>query len=188
MRAVAIDELPDSHPGGCAVADVLDATGKVQLTAISLYGLWELRPGGKDMDASPRLHRMLSDLTGVFKSRKTPIVIGGDWNISTQWQESRDNEADAVFARLRAWGMFDCIAHTRHARPQSTTCRCPDGDACAHVQTFRHNNRTDGGPTQFDYLFVSERLLPKLDCRVVDGDSAWALSDHCPILIDVDFS
>ena len=186
MKSVAADELPDSLPGACAVADVLDSTGRVQLTAISLYGQWQLRPGSKSsVDASPRLHRMLSDLTGVFASRAA-VVVAGDWNISTQGAKSTDYEAAAVFARLRAWRMADCIAHTRRTRPPSTGCKCPDGDACSHVQTYRHLNKSDGGPTQFDYAFVSEGLLPTLKCRVVHDHDAWALSNHCPIVIDID--
>jgi endonuclease/exonuclease/phosphatase family metal-dependent hydrolase len=185
MEALAADELPDSHPGSCAVADVVETDGTVRLTAVSLYGQWEMRPGGKDMDASPRLHRMLFDLTSVFASRAVPVVVAGDWNISTQGANSADNEAAAVFARLRAWRMADCITHTRHTRPRLTNCHCSEGDACSHVQTYRHNNRTNGDSAHFDYAFVSESLLPKLECVVVDDAAAWALSDHCPILIDV---
>lgn len=185
MKALATDELPDSHPGSCSVADVVEADGAVRLTAVSLYGQWEMRPGGKSMDASPRLHRMLSDLTGVFASRAVPIIVAGDWNISTQGAKSADNEAAAVFARLRAWRMADCITHTRQTRPRLTTCHCSGGDDCSHVQTYRHNNRADAGSTHFDYAFVSESLLPTLQCVVVDDAAAWALSDHCPILIDV---
>lgn len=186
MKAVAADELPDSHPGACAVADVLDAAGNVQLTAISLYGQWEMRPGSDNaMDATPRLHRMLSDLTGVFVKRDVPIVVAGDWNISTQGSKSADNEAAAVFARLRAWRMADAIAHTRGGRSKLEGCACSDADACSHVHTYRHNNRADSSPTHFDYAFVSELLLPKLECQVVHDEAAWALSDHAPIVIDV---
>jgi hypothetical protein len=34
---------------------------------------------------------------------------------------------------------------------------------------------------------ISEPLVPSFrECRVVHDEAAWALSDHCPILIDVD--
>jgi hypothetical protein len=36
LTPVIGDELPDSHPGACAVADVLDAHGRCQFTAVSL--------------------------------------------------------------------------------------------------------------------------------------------------------
>jgi exonuclease III len=130
---------------------------------------------------------MLSDLTSVLASRKVPVVLAGDLNITTQGAKSPDNEAAAVFARLRAWGLVDCIAHSPKGRPERTKCDCLDGDACCHVQTYRHNNRAGACRPQLDYAFVSERLLPRLkDCRVVDEEAAWALSDHCPILLDVD--
>jgi hypothetical protein len=55
LNPVAEDELPDSHPGACAVADVGNAHGEHLLTAISLYGQWEMMPGGKTMYACARL-------------------------------------------------------------------------------------------------------------------------------------
>ena len=61
--------------------------------------------------------------------------------------------------------------------------------SCSHVQTFRLNNRVDSRPTQLDYMFVSKSLVPRLqDCRVIQDASAWALSDHCPIAIELDLS
>jgi exonuclease III len=130
---------------------------------------------------------MLSDLASVFANSKIPIVLGGDWNISTQGAKSQENEAAAVFARLRAWRLVDAIAHTRDRRVRASECNCPDRERCAHTQTYRHLNRAGGFPTQLDYLFVSERLIPKLECRVVNDDEAvWALSDHCPIYVDIE--
>jgi hypothetical protein len=37
LTPVSGDELPDSHPGACAVADVLDGENERQFTAVSLY-------------------------------------------------------------------------------------------------------------------------------------------------------
>ena len=108
--AVAFDELPDSHPGASAVADV-HVDGRRLFTAVSLYAQWEMMPGGKTMYAGPRLHRMLSDLTGVLAfSHRNPVVLAGDFNVTSQGSRSSDNEAAAVFARLRAWRMADCVA------------------------------------------------------------------------------
>lgn len=64
-------QIPDSHPGASAVADVLDATGAVLFTAVSLYGQWEVIPGAPD-DSTSRLHRMLSDLTTLFVGSGRP--------------------------------------------------------------------------------------------------------------------
>jgi hypothetical protein len=84
------------------------------------------------MYAGPRLHRMLSDLTGVLaSSHRNPVVLSGDFNVTSQGALSSDNEAAAVFARLRAWRMVDCIAHKRAGEAGVADCKCPDGTACS---------------------------------------------------------
>lgn len=179
--AVALDELPDSHPGASAVADVL-LDGRQLFTAVSLYAQWEMMPGSKTMMyAGPRLHRMLSDLTGVLaSSHRNPVVLAGDFNVTSQGARSSDNEAAAVFARLRAWRMADCIAHKRARQAGAADCKCPDGAACSHVRTFRTG-------TQLDYAFVSDSIVPALlDCGTEATAEAWRRSDHCPIVIDLD--
>lgn len=190
-RAPQPGELPDSHPGACAVADVQTKSGQRLFTAISLYGQWEMMPGGNDMYACARVHRMLSDLTGIFAyPRRYPVVLAGDLNLTTQGAKApetktRADGADAVFARLRAWRLVDCIASTRKSRAGVPNCTCLE-EQCSHIQTYRHNNRADSSPTQFDYAFVSVSLQSTLnECRVVDDAAAWRLSDHCPILLDL---
>jgi exonuclease III len=178
--ALAVDQLPDSHQGASSVADVL-LNGRQLFTAVSLYAQWEMMPGGKTMYAGPRLHRMLSDLTGVLAcSHRQPVVLAGDLNVTTQGARSSENEAAAVFARLRAWRMADCIAHTRMRRAAVKNCQCTDGADCSHVQTFRTGS-------QLDYAFVSESIVSALlHCGTDDTAESWRQSDHCPIVIDLD--
>jgi len=180
FAAVAEDELPDSHPGASAVADV-QIDGRHLFTAVSLYAQWEMMPGGKAMYAGPRLHRMLSDLTGILvQAPRKPVMVAGDLNVTSQGARRVDNEASAAFQRLRAWGLLDCLTHTRDSRPRLTGCECADGDACAHVQTFRTG-------TQLDYAFVSSMILGALrSCNVEATAAAWERSDHSPILIELD--
>jgi exonuclease III len=40
-------------------------------------------------------------------------------------------------------------------------------------------------PTQLDCAFASEQLAPKVVCTARHEDAAWALSDHCPIVMDL---
>lgn len=138
------------------------------------------QPGGKTMYAGARLHRMLSDLTGVLASaHRNPVVLAGDFNVTSQGARSSNNEGVAVFARLRAWGMANCIAHKRAGQAGVADCECPDGAACSHVQTFRTG-------TQLDYAFVSDSIVPALlDCRTESTAEAWRRSDLCPIVIDL---
>jgi len=186
-------ELPDSHPGACAVTDVLDGRGKYQFTAISLYGQWEVMADGRSIYSCARLHRMISDLTGVLAaSRRLPVVLAGDLNMTTQiayvgQTPAETAGASAVFARIRAWGLIDCVAETKEKRSRLTDCSCAQPKTCSHVQTFRLKNRVDSRPTQLDYAYISEGIKQKLrECHMVQSDSAWKLSDHCPIVLDIE--
>jgi endonuclease/exonuclease/phosphatase family metal-dependent hydrolase len=187
------DELPDSHPGACAVADVCDADGQLRFTAISLYGQWERVAPCEWIYSCARVHRILSDMTGVLcYAYSTPVILAGDFNLTTQVAFDGQTQADtdgavAAFARIRAWGLTECVALTRDSRPRLEGCECAEGDACSHVQTFRYQKRPDARPTQLDYVFVSESLVPAVrECRVADEVAAWALSDHCPIVLDIE--
>lgn len=181
------DALPDSHPGACAVGDILDAQGTLLFTAISLYGQWEVMPNGSTYSC-PRMHRMLSDLTSVLApSKRKPVILAGDLNTTTQGAASKGNQAAIVFGRLRAWGLVDCIDRTRTSRSGLTCCKGPDGDLCSHVRTYRHNNDPESEPTQWDYAFASESIVHTMKkCQVVDEEGAWNLSDHCPIALELE--
>lgn len=186
-------ELPDSHPGASAVADVLVGNGKLAFTAVSLYGQWEEMPGGGALYACARLHRMMSDLTDVFAaSRRKPVVVAGDLNITTQIAYEGQTQTDtdgaaAVFARLRAWGLTDCLGRAFTGNSPMADCTCGGGDACTHVQTFRLKNEAASRPTQLDYAFASQPLVPRLiRSQVVHDNEAWRLSDHCPLVLEFD--
>lgn len=195
LTPVDADALPDSHPGACAVADVLNTHGKALFTAVSLYGQWEMMPGGTTMYACARVHRMVSDLTGVLAaSRRHPVVLAGDLNVTTQFPSSKPTQgeraaaagASAVFARLRAWGLTNCVVRTGTSRPRLGACTCLEEHSCGHVQTFRSNNRSDRHPTQLDYAFLSESIVATTRCTAVHDEAAWKLSDHCPIVLEID--
>jgi exonuclease III len=192
-RYLTGDELPDSHPGACAVADVADEQGRTVFTVVSLYGLWETIPDGR-IYACARLHRMISDLTSVFATlRRRPVIVAGDFNVTTQiacvGQTKADtNSAAAVFTRLSSWGLVDVIATTGSTRPKLADCTCPEPHSCAHVQTFRLRNRADSRPTQLDYAFVSDKLAKAIRCEIVQTPEAWALSDHCPLVLEIDLA
>lgn len=194
--AYADRTLPESHPGTVAVADVVRVdTGETCFVAASLYGQWDYLPSG-DIYSPSTLHRILSDLTPVLvwsarKPHKTPVLVAGDFNATTQvaattqWKVEEE-EADVLFRRIRALGLHDVIAHTAATRARLDPCSCPKAGECTHVRTYRNNNQVDSRPTQLDYAFCSEALLPQLVAVEVHGeDAAWALSDHCPIVLDL---
>jgi exonuclease III len=192
MTSTDAGSLPDSHPGACAVADVLFRGHEPELTVISLYGQFEGMAGEKWWDATSRVHRMLSDLTSILgHSGRRQVVLAGDWNIGTQLPHPTASRADAeaadaVFARLRAWGLTDCIAHTSASRPRLDGCACLRPDQCSHARTIRFHNRVDSPPTQLDYVYASKPVVSRVrSCEVVDDEPAWALSDHCPIVLEL---
>lgn len=191
MRVPEEGVVPDSHPGASAIADVLTSDNRLLFTAVSLYAQWESVPGTNDWYSCSRYHRIVSDLTGVLASaRRRPVVLAGDFNLSTQHDTSLASRIDAqsaaaALARLEAWQMIDCIRHTRSTREPLAGCQCLDGEACSHVATFRRKGQTTSSGGQLDYAFVSEGLATAMSCTVMSGSDVWALSDHCPVVIDV---
>jgi exonuclease III len=184
-------ELPDSYPGTSAVADILDATGNVLFTAVSLYARFERAPSG-EIYACATLHRTLSDLTAVLDTSRSsaPVLVAGDFNISTQAVTAETTLVDrdsarAAFARLRAFGLRSCFEVDRFRPPRLADCSCDEGDGCHHMRTHRNQNRIDSRATQLDYAWASEGIVSKLTvARAVDEDAAWSVSDHCPLLLE----
>jgi hypothetical protein len=101
-----------------------------KLTLISLYGLMEINGPTKGYSI-PNLHRMLSDLTGLFNghiSGKRKIIMGGDLNASTQFDEMQKNKSHKIlFDRIDDFGLKDVYQLS--------------GNKC-HVQTLRHAGST----------------------------------------------
>jgi len=197
-------ELLESHPGAAAVADVVEASSQVpRMVAVSFYGAWEYLPKDPEKPQKRQAiysvaasHRTLSDLTPLLvwarrMPHKIPVLLAGDFNATTQiasenfWEVERE-ESSTLFDRVRALGLHDLVSRTKDSRARLENCSCESPGTCAHVRTYRHANRTDTRPTQLDYVFASERLLPQVEtCTVWDKDGAWALSDHCPIIVDL---
>lgn len=202
--AASEGELAESHPGTTAVADVIDvSTGNPRLVAVSFYGAWESFPAdpGRPKQRPPiysvtTSHRTVSDLSPLLASggrvqHKVPVLLAGDFNATTQiaaenhWK-CEIEEARVLFDRLRALGLHDLIDCTKSARARLPDCSCPSPDSCGHIRTYRHGNRDASRPTQLDYVFVSRQLLSEVcACKVWDAENAWSLSDHCPIVVDL---
>lgn len=183
--------LPESHPGASAVADIIDANGKRRCTAVSFYGQWEGVADRQRYYSCAKVHRILSDLTGILATvRKQPLLVAGDFNLTTQIAYDGQTRAEtegaaAAFARIQAWGLSDLVRQTRDSRSQLASCTCPAPAGCGHIQTYRHANKVGSRPIQLDYAFVSPALA-SARCLVVHDDEAWGLSDHCPIVIEID--
>ncbi len=142
------------------------------LTLISMYGLME-GPGPTKGYAIPNLHRMLSDLTGLFNGhigRRRDIILGGDLNASTQLDPQQGNRShELFFARLLDFGLEDTHSLAGHNE---------------HLQTLRHHK--SDAPWQNDYLLVSKRLAGRFrDYQIIDTHDVRRFSDHNIVVIDI---
>ena len=144
-----------------------------KLTLISLYGLMESNGPTKGY-AITNLHRMLSDLTGIFNGRiggKRKIILGGDLNASIQLDPMQKNSSHKIFFdRLEDFNLNDCFKLSNKQFP---------------VQTLRHPSSKI--EWQNDYFFISKSLSKKLvNCEIIDNDKVRKYSDHNLVIITLD--
>ena len=174
-----------TFPGSVAIAEV---NGDESIVVVSAYGLIDRGY------ADTTVHRILSDLTPLIDERRSRrMIIAGDLNITTQWsarhrsfcrgrhQECLRRDRN-VFERFTALGLHNLVL--RNDPSPLEGCECSVAATCRHVRTQRHDRSTF--PWQNDYVFVTSDLLergPKVE--VFDEEPAWALSGHCPIVIEL---
>ncbi len=160
----------DNNFHGAVTAAEIEINAELKVIVISLYGLMEKI--SNISYAIPNLHRMFSDLTEIleFKDTKHRVIIGGDFNASKQIDEIQTGDSHRVFFdRLKEFGLVNCF----------------DNYFEEYVQTHRHSRSEK--PWQNDYFFISKRLEKQLkNCEVLDNESVRKLSDHNPVLIELD--
>jgi endonuclease/exonuclease/phosphatase family metal-dependent hydrolase len=157
-----------THQGSVTSAHLTSTPSGEDMAFVSIYGIIE---NGR---ATPNLHHVLSDITplllGDFGIKS--IIIGGDFNTSTQWEMNNKRwpglTPSLLFDRIKDFGLVNVTGHFL-------------GN---HVQTYRA--KQGDFPWQNDYLFVSGGLLEKISkCEVLDNEEIRGLSDHNPILIEL---
>lgn len=153
----------------CVVAN--SKVENTELTLISLYG--RLDPIQKTGYSIPNLHRILSDLTGIFNGHfgKRNIVLGGDFNASEQYDCVQKNSSHRLFfERLEDFKLEDSFKLNGNED---------------YVQTLRHNRSKVGW--QNDYIFISRSISKKFeDCMVIDNEEIGKCSDHNPVIVTLD--
>ncbi len=79
-------EFKNSYPGAVIAAEVMLPNGQ-PLTVISIYGMFD------EVYVTAAMHRVLSDLTPLLHKdwNKRLLAVGGDYNLSTQWDERYNN-------------------------------------------------------------------------------------------------
>jgi hypothetical protein len=121
---------------------------------VSPYGVLE------EGYAVTTMHRVLSDLTPLLdRDLGKRLIIGGDFNCSTQ-RPGRDRDRHRnLFERFATLGLVDLLALTAGTRPALADCPCSD-ELCRHVQTLCQ----DGSkvPWHNDYLFATAAVADRL--------------------------
>lgn len=172
-------EFENSYPGALIGAEV-SLPDNVKITVFSLYGQLEKKYRDNEGFATTSVHKMLSDLTwlflgkGRFKGLNRNLAIGGDFNISTQCDMSRQkqnkrtylNAHKILFERISDFGLHSVFDWSQNDGPQ----------------TLRH--KTSKIPWQNDYLFLSKNLYGKIGRKQVqDNEQVRGLSDHNPLIV-----
>jgi endonuclease/exonuclease/phosphatase family metal-dependent hydrolase len=182
------DEGPPGRTGVLAACDLVFPDRTV-VTVASAYGMWE-RDGTGSAISEGTMHRILDDfLPSVATERQ--VVLAGDFNIWIQpYQGAVWPAYQAVFDRLSFAGFVDCLqSEDGWGRRPLDGCSCGGGPNCRHVRTYRHRWQSSSNPWQNDYVFASAALARCLtECRVMDDETYWALSDHCPVLATFDLT
>jgi exodeoxyribonuclease-3 len=144
-----------------------------RITLISMYGIMESSGPTKGY-AIPNLHRMLSDLTGLFNghiSGHRNIILGGDLNASVQLDEiQRNNSHKIFFDSIEDFGLNDVykLSGNQH-----------------YVQTLRHARSKK--KWQNDYFFLSNSLIEKYRrYKIIDNQKVREFSDHNIVIIELE--
>lgn len=143
-----------------------------KITLISFYGLMESDGSTKGYSIT-NLHRILSDLTGLFNGHidgRRKIIIGGDLNASIQIDEIQKNNSHKIFFdRLEDFGLKDVYKLSGNK---------------SYVQTLRHGRSKT--PWQNDYFFISNSLVKKfIKYEIIDNEEIKKFSDHNIVAIQM---
>jgi hypothetical protein len=155
------------------------------LTVVSIYALWDyswLEGSAKPVYSETSLHRALSDLTPILdvtRSRSAgSVLIAGDFNASTQFDEPYRSAYRVVHDRLASLGLTNVTV--RAEREQLEGCPCED-DPCRHVRTLE-----GAVPYQDDYIHASPDVAEAIRCIATERTPGIeAASDHLPLVVEI---
>lgn len=136
---------------------------------------------GLNSSLSTRASCPLGPTPLLHGERNRNLILGGDFNLSTQlpapWRKHERN----AFERIELFGLVNLTAAV--ADVPLANCPCAD-DPCRHVHTQDHARSK--APWQNDYLFATKTLADALQgCEVIQPcDQHGVLSDHRVVVAD----
>jgi exonuclease III len=137
------------------------------ITIINVYGQIDY-----DGYATTTMHHVISDISAlVYKNLKSKyILMAGDLNISTQYDEQYRNQAPShniVFDRIKDLGLINCTME-KYGK---------------HIQTYYHSK--GDFPWQNDYIFTNKKLYDKINSlKIYSKEEIDDRSDHMPVEIE----
>lgn len=120
---------------------------------------------GQGLFATTSLHKVIDAVAPQLSG--DDVILGGDLNVDPLWDDLHATRRHReVLKRLTDLGLF----HVNTLLPKGT-----------------RTNRVSKHPYQIDHFFVSESLREIVrDVRVIVGSGVAVLSDHYPLLLDLD--
>lgn len=151
---------------GTIIAEI-KISDSFSITIVNIYG--QIDSNGY---ATTTMHHLLSDLTTILNHKgKRNIILGGDFNVSEQFDEKYKGQFPShklMFDRIENFGLVNCTKQFYGG----------------YIQTHKHS-RSDY-PWQNDYMFVSENIIERITkCKVMNEREILDLSDHLPLLIEL---
>jgi len=137
-----------------------------------LLAVWACPVGTKRADNYiGQVFRCLAEQSGWFDN--APVVVAGDFNSNSQWDENRPGRNHTEVVRLFGGHGLISAYHTHHREKQGAETR-------PTYYFYRRQNR----PFHIDYVFVPQRW--RLRSVEVGSFREWGhLSDHVPVVVDV---
>ena len=165
------EEIDTAFKGAVVIGNT--SVENISLTLVSIYGLMENRGPTKGYSIS-NLHRMLSDLTGIFNglvNGRRNVILGGDLNASLQFDEiQRNNSHRIFFDRLEDFKLDNVYKLSNNEE---------------FVQTLRHSKSNK--PWQNDYFFISRKLSKGYKkYEIMDNENIRRFSDHNILIIQLE--
>jgi exodeoxyribonuclease III len=127
------------------------------------------------LDYSGQVYQFLKAHPAWFQG---PVVVAGDFNSNTRWDEGQGvGEHSDVVRMLEGYGLASAY-HVHFNEKQGAESRPTE-------YFFRHQDK----PYHVDYIFVPKPWLPQLrEVRVGEYELWSRLSDHCPVIADIQTS
>jgi exonuclease III len=166
-------------PGTVKIVDVV-RKGKVLMTVAGVYGITVDLAGNSIGSGHVSVPVILDGLRDLMKSpRGKNLVIAGDFNL---WPS---HMPEVLYRK-----MVDVVEETFDDRQLVGCTGCSsDVSPCGHMWTHKNGNKPGAKVQNLDYIFASPKVAKNIVAvtgGVADFPKAWDLSDHAPVVVDLD--